>query len=33
MGNMHKRPWQFMIIGVLRTTADIDHADSQQSLF
>ncbi len=32
MGNMHKRPWQFIVIGVLRTTADIDHADAQQQL-
>ena len=32
MGNMHKRPWQFIIIGVLRTTADFDNADAQQSL-
>jgi hypothetical protein len=32
MGNMHKRPWQFIIIGVLRTTADVDHADAQKSL-
>jgi hypothetical protein len=33
MGNMHKRPWQFIIIGVLRTTADVDHVDDQGSLF
>ncbi len=33
MGNMHKRPWQFIIIGVLRTTADFDQADAQSALF
>lgn len=33
MGNMHKRPWQFIIIGVLRTTADVDNADAQRKLF
>lgn len=33
MGNMHKRPWQFIIIGVLRTTADVDQADAQRGLF
>jgi len=32
MGNMHKRPYQFIVIGVLRTTADVDHADAQQQL-
>jgi hypothetical protein len=32
MGNMHKRPWQFIIIGVLRTTADVDRADAQAQL-
>lgn len=32
MGNMHKRPWQFIIIGVLRTSADIDRADEQRTL-
>ncbi len=32
MGNMHKRPWQFIIIGVLRTTANVDQADAQASL-
>ena len=32
MGNMQKRPWQFIIIGVLRTAADIDRADAQGSL-
>ena len=24
MGNMHKRPYQFIVIGVLRTTANLD---------
>lgn len=33
MGNMHKRPWQFIIIGVLRTTADLDRADAQGDFF
>lgn len=33
MGNMHKRPFQFIAIGVLRTTADVEHADDQASLF
>lgn len=33
MGNMHKRPWQFIIIGVLRTTADLDQVDAQSVLF
>ena len=33
MGNMHKRPWQFIIIGVLRTTADVEKADAQKDLF
>lgn len=33
MGNMLKRPWQFIIIGVLRTTANVDKADAQQGLF
>lgn len=32
MGNMHKRPWQFIIIGILRTTADVELADDQGSL-
>jgi hypothetical protein len=32
MGNMHKRPWQFIVIGVLRTTADIGRADAQVAL-
>ncbi len=32
MGNMQKRPWQFIIIGVLRTTTDVDHADAQKPL-
>jgi hypothetical protein len=33
MGNMHRAPWQFIIIGVLRTTADVGQADAQKSLF
>lgn len=33
MGTMHKRPWQFIIIGVLRTTADLDQVDAQSDLF
>jgi len=33
MGTMNKRPWQFIIIGVLRTTADLDQVDAQQNLF
>lgn len=32
MGNIHKRPWQFIIIGVLRTTADVDRSDAQAQL-
>lgn len=32
MGTMHKRPWQFIIIGVLRTTVDLEHADAQGML-
>jgi hypothetical protein len=32
MGNMHRSPWVFIIIGVLRTTADLDHVDAQQGL-
>ncbi|SRR6266496_3794910 len=32
MGNMHKRPYQFIVIGVLRTTADVDRADAQGDL-
>lgn len=33
MGNMHKRPYQFIVIGVLRTTADLAHIDDQGELF
>jgi len=33
MGTMHKRPWQFIIIGVLRTTADLEQVDAQSDLF
>lgn len=33
MGNMHKRPYQFIIIGVLRTTADLDQVDAQRGFF
>jgi hypothetical protein len=33
MGTMHKRPWQFIIIGVLRTTANLDQVDAQSDLF
>src|SRR5207237_7449876 len=32
MGNMHKRPYQFIIIGVLRTMADLDRVDAQSTL-
>ncbi len=32
MGTMQKRPWQFIIIGVLRTTADLDQVDAQRGL-
>ncbi len=32
MGNMHKRPYQFIVIGVLRTTADLDQVDAQGEL-
>ena len=32
MGNMHRSPWVFIIIGVLRTTADLDQVDAQQGL-
>jgi len=31
-GNMQKRPWQFIIIGVLRTFADVDNVKAQGSL-
>ena len=33
MGNMHRRPWIFIIIGVLRTTADLDKATAQREIF
>lgn len=32
VGNMQKRPWQFIIIGVLRTSADVDGVKAQGSL-
>lgn len=32
-GNLHKRPWQFIIIGVLRSTLDPAELDRQKSLF
>jgi hypothetical protein len=32
MGTLHARPYQFIIIGVLRTTADLDHVDAQYGL-
>lgn len=32
MGTMHKRPWQFIIIGVLRTKADLERVDAQSEL-
>jgi len=33
MGNMHKRPYQFIVIGVLRTTADLGQVDAQGEMF
>jgi hypothetical protein len=33
MGTLHGRPYQFIIIGVLRTTADLDQVDAQSDLF
>lgn len=33
MGNMHRRPWVFIVIGVLRTTADLDMAFAQREMF
>ena len=33
MGNMHRSPWVFIIIGVLRTTADLDRAAAQGEIF
>lgn len=33
MGTLHGRPYQFIIIGVLRTTADLDQVDAQADLF
>ncbi len=32
MGTMHRSPWQFIIIGILRTKADLDMVDAQQQL-
>lgn len=32
MGTLHGRPYQFIIIGVLRTTTDLDKVDAQGSL-
>ena len=33
MGTMYRAPWQFIAIGVLRTTADLEHVDDQPELF
>jgi hypothetical protein len=33
MGTIQQRPWQFIIIGLLRTGVDIDAVDAQQVLF
>ena len=33
MGTMQKRPYQFICIGVLRTTADLGHVADQGTLF
>lgn len=33
MGTLHGRPYQFIIIGVLRTAADLDQVDAQIKLF
>ncbi len=33
MGTLHGRPYQFIMIGVLRTTADLEQVDAQNSLF
>ena len=33
MGTMQKRPYQFICIGVLRTTADLGHVADQGNLF
>jgi hypothetical protein len=33
MGNLYRRPWVFIIIGILRTTADLDQVSSQTELF
>ena len=32
-GNQHKRPWQFIVIGVLRSTLDPTELDKQGGLF
>lgn len=32
-GNQHKRPWQFIVIGVLRSTLDPIELDRQSRLF
>jgi hypothetical protein len=32
MGTIHKYPWQFIIIGVLRTTVDLHKVDAQKKL-
>ena len=32
-GNQHKRPWQFIVIGVLRSTLDPAELDKQGGLF
>lgn len=33
MGTIKNRPWQFMIIGLLRTSEDIEQLQAQQELF
>jgi len=32
-GNQHKRPWQFIVIGLLRSTLDPTELDKQDGLF
>ena len=32
-GNQHKRPWQFIVIGLLRSTLDPDEVGKQNDLF
>lgn len=33
MGNMSKRPWQFIVIGLLRSGLDPDQIARQRALF